>query len=188
MGQFTALYYICSVSGFCMIVGGMWLIYKEKIYLDPKTKAILNVDVPFFGKIRTNIPALGLFLLGFFPLIYPILKSRPQYLLVHQPSVKSNLHPVAVYLVVHTEVLQQDNELNLSVPILPIEDYRPELIYVAGAGSVAGIVQEQGLNLKLAKSGELILQSKEIQAPNAGGVVKPQPVQPDIQPKPAEFR
>ena len=33
------LYLLTAVSGFVMVVGGMWLIYKEKIYFDSQSRS-----------------------------------------------------------------------------------------------------------------------------------------------------
>lgn len=181
VGQFTPLYYVCSLAGFCMILGGVWLIYREKIYLNSETKEVMEVQLPLFGKIKTNIPALGLFLIGFFPLIYPIYKSRPQYVTVSQPSVKSSIHPVDVYVVVHEEKLDQDDQLTIEVPVLSTEDYSPHLIYVVG-----GEVFHQKLDLTLVKSGILSLKSKDIQVQNPKSATAL--LQPDIQPKPVNFK
>src|SRR5215813_1014704 len=68
------LLYLCSLAGFSMVVGGIWLIYKEKIYIDRESKQVTEVKTPL-GSFKTNIPALVLFALGFVPLIYPIVKS-----------------------------------------------------------------------------------------------------------------
>lgn len=66
------LYYFCSTAGLVMVIGGIWLVAKEKIYVDRETKEVTRVERPFGVKLQTNIPALALFLLGFVPLIYPL--------------------------------------------------------------------------------------------------------------------
>ena len=50
------LYYLCSVAGLVMVVGGIWLIYKEKIFIDRETKQITEIEIPGGWKFRTNIP------------------------------------------------------------------------------------------------------------------------------------
>jgi len=35
--NYMVLYYICEGAGLLMVVGGIWLIYKEKIFLDSQT-------------------------------------------------------------------------------------------------------------------------------------------------------
>src|SRR6476661_10924552 len=65
------LYYLSSFAGLVMVVGGIWLIYKQKIYIDSESKQVTEIELPI-GKFKTNLPALVLFALGFVPLIYPL--------------------------------------------------------------------------------------------------------------------
>jgi hypothetical protein len=65
-------YYLCMVAGLIMVGGGIWLLAKGKIILDAKTGEVVDFDFPLVGKFKTNVPVLGLFLIGFIPLIYPI--------------------------------------------------------------------------------------------------------------------
>ena len=41
-----ALYYLCSVACFVMVVGGIWLIYREKIYIDRESQKLVEVQTP----------------------------------------------------------------------------------------------------------------------------------------------
>jgi hypothetical protein len=132
------LYYISAVAGFVMVAGGIWLIYKEKIYIDRETKAITEVETPF-GKFKTNIPALVLFVLGFVPLIYPIIKSAsttPEVPL--KGEVKSNTYPVDVYAVISSDSLKNQRSVNLSVPFLQGSTNEYKVLYVVG-----GILTEE---------------------------------------------
>lgn len=79
------LYYFCSVAGLVMVVGGIWLIYKEKIFIDRETKQITEIEIPGGWKFRTNIPAMVLFVLGFFPLGYPLYELHG---IVEKPDVE----------------------------------------------------------------------------------------------------
>ena len=69
--QFTLLYYLSSATGMIMVVGGIFLLYTEKIYIDSQTKEVTALETPV-GTFRTHAPALTLFMIGFIPLIYPI--------------------------------------------------------------------------------------------------------------------
>jgi hypothetical protein len=177
VGQFTLLYYICSISGLLMVSGGIWLIAKQKIYVDPVKHEVLAVELPIFGKLKTNVPALALFIIGFIPLIYPIAKSRTDFIVVHQESVSSNHHPVAVYAVVHAKILQADGELNVSIPVLNTDDYNPELIYVVGSTTV-----QEELRLDKAQHGYIELKGKIIEDKMNAPELSPK--KPD---RPAEF-
>ena len=126
--QTVVLLYFSSIAGFCMVVGGIWLIYKEKIYIDRESGEVSEVKTPV-GTFRTNVPALLLFVLGFFPLAYPIYVSQ-------QAAALADLHgtltlksdeptPIRVYAVVAEEQVAPgtDREYLLKVPA-GIEDYK----------------------------------------------------------------
>lgn len=175
MNEYMGLYYICEGAGVLMVVGGIWLIYKEKIYLDPSTKEVLNVEVPLIGKLQTNVPALGLFIIGLIALIYPIVKVTTPYLQVEQ-VVNSDDHPVAVYVAVQAKILHKDGKLVVSVPVLDSPGYEPELIYLAGP-----ITDQFNLELDKQKHGILELAAQHLQdkahlgVNNAHGQIDPPP-------------
>jgi hypothetical protein len=177
--QFTLLFYLSSVGGLVMIVGGIWIIYKQKIYIDRETKQVTEIEVPFLGKLKTNAPALVLFLLGFLGLFYPTHKSGTEYLTV-KGNVSSQVHPVVVYAVVQSEGLEQDGSFNLPIPELTGGNYAPQVVYVAGG---APYVFEDLLETERQKNGVIELVKKEI-----GGSQQPSRFQPDIAPAPPEFK
>lgn len=65
------LFFMSTLAGFVMIAGGIWLIYKEKIYIDRESNKPVEVKLPVGFSFSSNYPALALFALGFFPLVYP---------------------------------------------------------------------------------------------------------------------
>ena len=65
------LYYLSAGAGLYMVVGGIWLIYTEKIYIDRESKQPIEIQSPL-GSFKSNYPALTLFALGFFPLVHPL--------------------------------------------------------------------------------------------------------------------
>ena len=132
MSWFVPLYYFCSFAGLVMVVGGIWLVYKEKIVIDRESKQVTEIETPI-GKFKTNLPALVLFALGFVPLIFPIVKSVGySNQLSIRGAISSDAHPVTIYAVVRTDSLQGNGEYNLQVPAPfgKAEDYR--VVYVAG--------------------------------------------------------
>jgi hypothetical protein len=162
------LYYLCSVAGFVMVIGGIWLIYKQKIYIDRESKQVTEIDTPI-GKFKTNLPALVLFALGFVPLIYPIVaikEIRKEVRIVG--NVKSSIHPVHVYAVTQTDSLLQDRDFRLTVPSPSSEGYK--IIYVAG-----GIVLEDLANPSSDNGKEIKLSAKEIVAVSYESNVLPTP-------------
>ena len=76
-----------------MVCGGLWLLFKRKIYLDPKTnEQILEITLPRGASFKTNIPALAFFVLGFIPLLFPVCKLDPgKYHLVETARITGNL-------------------------------------------------------------------------------------------------
>jgi hypothetical protein len=179
--QFTLLYYLCEFGGLVMIVGGILLIYKEKIYIDSTTNQVTEIDVPFFGKLKTNVPALALFALGFIPLIYPITRVRTAYLQV-RGSVTSEL-PVIVYAVVESKALTGVNgDFDLPVPVIENPSYTPEVIYIAGR-SKDFIVDHDKVEMNEQNRGVISLRAKVIV-----GKKEDQTFKPDISKPPEAFK
>lgn len=150
-----------------MVVGGIWLIYKEKIYIDKETNQVTELETPI-GKFKTNVPALVLFALGFVPLIVPIYKVTeilPE--IAVDGDVRSNAFPVQVYAVVKTESLLGPRKFHLNIP----RTDKPEgykILYVA-----QGVIAEDIPELK---GGGLFLAPKEIQASTTvKGPLEPKP-------------
>lgn len=181
--QFTPLYYLCEVGGLVMIGGGILLIYKEKIYIDRETKQVTEVEVPFFGKLKTNVPALALFALGFIPLIYPLIGIRTAYLRV-RGSVSSQLRPVFVYAVVEVRALENGNgEFDLPIPVLQNPSYTPEVVYVAGTDPI--LVRHYSVQMDEQNKGVISLIKMELETK---GNQKQQSFVPNISQPPEEFK
>jgi len=133
------LYYISQFAGLVMVVGGIWLIYKEKIYVDRESKTVTEIGTPF-GTFRTNIPALFLFVLGFIPIFYPIVKSASVATEVPiEGQVTSNHYPVEVIAVANTQVVDKEGSFKLEVPFFgsDTKDYRVIYYY---AGNILDVV------------------------------------------------
>ena len=128
-----ALYYMCSVAGFVMIVGGIWLIYKEKIYIDRESQQPVEINTPL-GGFKSNYPALALFALGFFPLVYPIyaLRDLVDYVKVDKVSIRgpveATTYPALVYAARSIDSLSKSGEFRVPVPFIGEDDYRILLV------------------------------------------------------------
>jgi len=126
------LYYLSSFAGLVMVVGGIWLIYKQKIYIDSESKQVTEIELPI-GKFKTNLPALVLFALGFVPLIFPLYQCHGMF---SQLSLKGSVEgdgdafPVQIYAVVRTDSLNRPGDFSLKVPQLEnlSQDYK--ILYV----------------------------------------------------------
>jgi hypothetical protein len=168
------LYYVCASAGFVMVAGGIFMLYKQKIYIDRESQQITEIEAPLIGKFRTNVPALVLFALGFVPLIYPLSVLRQ---LANQVeivgTVKSTSYPVYVYAAASVDTIRGERQFGLTVP-QSAREYR--IIYLAGNAIV-----EDRANMRDIKQGQLMLPAKEIQ-------VKAPQFEPDLAPIPAQFR
>lgn len=171
------LYYMSSFAGLVMIVGGIWLIYKQKIYIDRESKQVTEVETPI-GKFRTNFPALVLFVLGFVPLIYPIVKAgvfTQQIRIVGE--VEADTFPVNVYAVAQIDSLQRSRSFSITVPYM--KDVTKDYVVLFISQNTIG---EQIADLQQVQNGEIRLQKMEI----TSGDVEAYAPNP-IPPVPAEF-
>jgi hypothetical protein len=138
MNSTLPLYYLSSLAGLGMVLGGIWLIYKQKIYIDSESKQVTEIETPL-GKFKTNAPALALFALGFVPLIYPVANGSAllDKKMAQGEKVQLKGHvdgnfggsPVQVYAVVYSKNLYSPGDFELLVP--NAKDYT--VLYVAGS-------------------------------------------------------
>lgn len=113
-----------------MIIGGIWLIYKQKIYIDRETKQVTEIGTPL-GNFKTNAPALMLFGLGFVPLIYPMFQLAGD---VREVSIRGTLQtdsPVDVYAVIATDSLPSGGRFYVNLPVVK-NAQQCRLVYVSG--------------------------------------------------------
>jgi hypothetical protein len=130
------LYFLSSFAGLIMIVGGIWLIYKEKIYIDAESKQAIEIKTPL-GGFKNNYPALTLFALGFFPLIYPIYRlgdiqdGRVRVATVRLSGpVKVSAYPVAIYAAAEDYFVERDGSFTVDVPIFGERDKEYKVLLV----------------------------------------------------------
>ncbi len=170
------LYYGSSLAGLVMVVGGIWLLYRQKIYIDRESKQVTEIETPI-GKFKTNVPALVLFLLGFIPLIYPMVQLAGMAKEVKiRGNVRANFHPILVYAVARSESLVQDGEFSIQVPLFSSTgDYK--ILYVAGK-----TIDQVPVNLKDHQKGVIDLKEKVITLTETTRF----PVA--VEPRPSEFR
>ena len=107
-----------------MVVGGMWLIAKQKIYIDRESKQPVEIKLPLGVSVKSNYPALALFALGFFPLVYPLrqINTLTEYVTVDTVRIKglveADAYPVLVYASRAQDVLNKNGEFRVPVPFL----------------------------------------------------------------------
>jgi len=131
------LLFMTEFAGLAMVVGGIWLIYKQKIYVDKESNQPLEVGLPGGFTFKSNYPALALFALGFFPLIYPLSELSKLVEYPHVVTVKltgvpnTNVYPALVYASVAPYPVTRDGD-SFTVPVPFIgkgdEEYKVLLI------------------------------------------------------------
>ncbi len=174
------LYYLCSLAGLVIVAGGIWLLYKQKVYIDRESKEVTEIETPI-GKFRTNIPALVLFALGFVPLIYPIWKTTGAIQRIHiRGDVKAKNFPVQVYAVIKSDLLNASGDFSLLVPIL--SDLGDEYKVILTSGPT---ILDARADLTTSKDGVVRVQTKDFTGIDA------EILEPDdrhIPPRPPEFQ
>jgi hypothetical protein len=160
-----------------MVVGGIWLIYKQKIYIDRESKQVTEIETPI-GKFRTNLPALVLFALGFFPLVYPIVQSKSFAEELEICGAVESETPVTVYAIAEHESLRRSRSYKIPVPFLQgvTKDYL--VLFVSDI-----ILDEQTVDTGQIQEGKIHLKDVKI----SGGTSKTFEPNP-IPPVPDEFK
>jgi hypothetical protein len=181
--QFILLYYLSSMTGLIMVVGGIFLLYKEKIYIDTQTKEVTALETPV-GTFRTNAPALALFLIGFIPLIYPIYQSSKDEVNVKlalkkerekqeetvklrgRASVDKDKYPVQVYVVLESDSLNNASDYTFHVPAHWNKGYY-KVLYKTDDDNV----QEETADLDKIQHGEITLVGIQKNKTDADGIM-----------------
>ncbi len=174
------LYFVSSLTGVFMVVGGIWLIYKEKIYLDAESKQPIEISTPI-GGFKNNYPALTLFALGFFPLIYPIytINNLSDYARVETVRIKglvdAHAYPVLIYASVDQDARTAKGDFELRVPFIGKnqKDYKMLLV-------VNGQVLGEESARREEDSGEIEVHFKPV-------VAEDSPYEPVIAPVPSDY-
>jgi hypothetical protein len=121
-----------------VVVGGMWLLYKQKIYIDKESNEPIEIELPANLRFKSNYPALALFVLGFFPLVYPFhllseLEEYPRVVrikLTGNPS--TNVYPTLVYAsVAPSAVTRQGDSFSIPVPFIGRGDEQYKVLLIA---------------------------------------------------------
>lgn len=162
--QIIPLLYMCSIAGVIMVAGGIFLIYKEKIYIDKETKKVTEIETPI-GKFKTNAPALVLFVLGFFPLVYPIYTAKERGKMVTiSGELSSTNYPVNVYAIAESESLLNDGSYKLMVPAKSENDkykiiFYSHNIFIEDTADFKGVEND---NIRIAKKSITVPQTSPV--------------------------
>jgi len=172
-----------ALAGFIMVVGGMWLVYKQKIYIDRESNKPIEIKLPGNFSFTGNYPALALFALGFFPLIYPLHEVRipPGYVLVRNVKIKGTVHsqayPALVYAAAAPYPVVNDGDgFDVPVPVINGD----------GEYKVLLIVDGHVLDSQLAKATSET--DREIEVQFKPVIVDPPQYKGEIKPIPASYQ
>jgi hypothetical protein len=132
------LFFATTLAGFVMVVGGMWLIYTQKIYIDKESNQPVEISLPGNFRFKSNYPALALFVLGFFPLLYPFhelsqLEEYPHVVWVKLTGApNTNVYPALVYAsVTPSPVTRGGDTFTVPVPFIGKGDEEYKVLLIA---------------------------------------------------------
>jgi hypothetical protein len=173
----VVLYYLVALAGFVMVVGGMWLLWKERIYLDKESKQPISVKTPL-GEFSSNYPALALFALGFFPLIYPIytINSLTEYQKVETVTVhgiaKGPSDAIIVYATRAEDSAGTNGKFRFTLPFLERDETQYKLLMIANNQVLDRVHTSRRAG---EKDTEINFRSVQFEAPSYRGEVVPIP-------------
>ena len=67
---------VSQIAGIFLLVATMLLVGFRRIYIDAETKEPITFEIPIFGKVKSQTPAVVLIIVGAFMVVYPN-HSRP---------------------------------------------------------------------------------------------------------------
>ena len=76
----VTVYFMYSIS-ILLIIFGFIALLTQKVYIDPNTNQPTEIEIPFFGKLKTNLPSIVFLFLGFMLAYITFVKS-------YHPEVK----------------------------------------------------------------------------------------------------
>ncbi len=73
-----------AIMGFALIglFLGFWALLKQKTYMNAETKEVIDIELPFFGKIKSQYPSLIIVFLSFALVLYllnQVKETRKKY-------------------------------------------------------------------------------------------------------------
>jgi hypothetical protein len=122
---------ISQIAGIFLLACTMLLIGLRRIYFDAKTKQAIEIELPLFGKIRTQAPAFGLIVVGAFLVFYPMARPHPDIVTL-QGSINTKGKSVEVLVLAEPPLAEKIFYApgHFSMPIQLIKDasYRVEFL------------------------------------------------------------
>jgi len=120
---------ICQAAGILLLACTMLLIGLRRIYFDAKTKQPIEIELPLFGKVKTQAPAFALIVVGAFLVFYPTARPQPDMVTFHG-SVDTKGKSVTVMVVVpqYQQVLDSPGSFHIPVQVIKDASYRVKFI------------------------------------------------------------
>lgn len=104
MSEDVVVALVLCLLGLAAITVAIIFSMKQKVYLDTNNNTVTNIEVPLFGKLKTNTPAIALcflgVILGYFA--YDVTKGRAPTLVDFQGEIdidKNSLSDISAVLV-----------------------------------------------------------------------------------------
>ena len=85
------------IGGLAIVGMGGLLIAHQKVYYDPKSNSVMSeIDIPILGKLKTNVPAIVICLMGLIPVYFAQseMKSRIPTLVPFNGEVAIDPHSI----------------------------------------------------------------------------------------------
>jgi hypothetical protein len=151
-----------------MIVGSIVLLALRKTIIDKETSTPTEIDLPMFGKIRVNSPALVLFGMGIVPLMYAVwdyhkLRERVAEQVSIVGTVTTDSPEVRIYAVQAVESLENvsspatvERKFRLVVPLVGQYDVYYVAQDVVQNGSPLVVIDHKSVDLAHKQAGEVI--------------------------------
>lgn len=118
---------ISLVVGAVMLFVALWLLCKEKVFVNEQTREVVAFNLPFLGKLSTHSPAFAVLLIGAAFVAWPLYKhyeTPPKLrvsgrIMLHDSPTVSGISNVFVGVLPtssHATVTLSDGTYTLSIP------------------------------------------------------------------------
>lgn len=154
----VAVYSICMVIGGLMILGSIFLVFKQKILVDRETGKETSVDLPFFGKLKTNYPGLVIFFLGCALVLFPAFKVENIYPTFSvEGNGKVDAGEIKVFIAIGPDLIARDKgSFQIDAPFTDrFQEY--DILYISNGS----IISHQSIRIK--NPGETASAEKDVE-------------------------
>jgi hypothetical protein len=130
LGADALLLLISQIAGIILLLGTMLLVGFRRIYFDKETKQPIEIEIPLFGKVKTQAPAFALIVVAACLVMYPLSRSRPDLVTV-QGDIDTGGKAVTVLVVAvpqYQATLDRAGAFHIPVPVLKDSTYRVKFI------------------------------------------------------------